>query len=178
MLRPTLALAAIILPATAFAVGSGDSSPPTPSETTTECAEGLVFDIATQSCLSPEESTNDDSAMYLILRELAYAGRYADAARVLEGFSDQSAPEVLTYYGFVARKTGDLPGALSYYAAALEADPDNLLARSYLGQAYVEMGEVQLASAELSQIRQRGGRNSWPELALRLAIESGQGFSY
>ena len=67
---------------------------------------------------------------------------------------------------------------LAYYHRALSANPGNLLARSYLGQAYVALGEIRLARAELSEIRQRGGRQTWAELSLRQAIESGKGYSY
>jgi hypothetical protein len=44
--------------------------------------------------------------------------------------------------------------------------------------ALVEQGEVAAARAQLSQIRARGGRGTWPEVALRLALGSGRGFAY
>ena len=53
--------------------------------------------------------------------------------------------------------TGRLEDGLAYYAEALAQTPDNIQARSYLEQAYVEMNELVLASAELDQIRLRGG---------------------
>lgn len=171
-------LALALTPFTLWAAGSETSEPPRPSETTTVCAEGLVWDIATQSCLSPENSTNDDNARLRDVRELGYAGRYAEASAVLDTMSEQGATMVLTYRGFVARKTGDLPTAEAFYQAALQADPDNLLVRSYMGQGYAEAGEIDLARAQLTQIRLRGGRGSWPEYALRTAIESGAGFGY
>lgn len=166
------------LPALAFAAGSETDTPPQPSETTTQCSAGLVWDIATQSCMSPEQSTNDDNAMLQDARELAYAGRYADASAVLDQMQDQSDTMVLTYRGFVARKTGDFDTGLAFYKAALTADPDNLLVRSYMGQGFVEAGDLTLARAELTEIRTRGGRGSWPEYSLRTAIETGAGFSY
>ena len=39
-------------------------------------------------------------------------------------------------------------------------------------------GEMELAQAQLSEIRARGGRQTWPELSLRLAIQNGGTFSY
>lgn len=165
------------LPLTAHAVGSGDSTPPTPTETTEDCAEGLIFDLATQTCMTPEQSTNDDNAMMDAVRELAYAGRYADARRVLDGLSpDQSM--VQTYYGFTARKLGDLDGAMGHYQAALAIDPDNLLARSYMGMGLAEAGDYDGARAQLSEIRARDGRQTWPEIALRLTLERGVAPSY
>ena len=170
-------LIACLLPTLGFAAGS-ETAPPKPSETTTVCEEGLVFDLATETCLPPEESTNEDSAMMDAVRELAYAGRYADAKRVLESMPDQDDDLVLTYYGFVTRKSGDVSGGMAFYERALAINPDNLLARSYQGQAHVEAGEMILARAQLSEIRARGGRQTWAEVSLRLAIESGRTYNY
>ena len=39
-------------------------------------------------------------------------------------------------------------------------------------------GDLVAAKAQLTEIRTRGGRNSWAEIALRMAIENGQGSSY
>ncbi|WP_375281274.1 tetratricopeptide repeat protein [Pseudooctadecabacter sp.] len=175
-----LTVAATLLAATpmlAFAVGSGSLNPPTPTETTEDCAEGLVFDLATQTCMTPEQSTNDDSAMMDAVRELAYAGRYADARTVLDQL-DPADSMVQTYYGFTARKTGDVDGAMSFYQTALTIDPDNNLARSYMGQGMVAMGDLVGAQAQLSEIRARDGRQTWAEVALRMAIDTGTGPSY
>ena len=62
---------------------------------------------------------------------------------------------------------------MSHYEAALAADPDNVLARSYLGMAYVAKGEFDLARAELLQIRARGAAGTWPDRALARAIRTG-----
>ena len=175
-MRLTIALLAT-LPVSALAVGMDDDTPPTPTETTEVCEEGLVWDIATETCLPPEESTNDDSAMMDAVRELAYEGRYADAGAVLDTL-DPADPWVMTYRGFIERKTGDWDAALGYYQAALTADPDLFLARSYMGQGYVAEGQLVLARAELSEIRARGGRGTWAEVSLRMAIETGVGSGY
>lgn len=174
----SLALIAFLLPSLAFAAGSSTDTAPTPSETTTVCEEGLIFDLATQTCMTPEESTNEDSAMMETIRELAHFGRYADAKRVLDLMPNQEDDLVLTYLGFVTRKMGDVEAGMAFYAQALTINPDNLLVRSYQGQAHVEAGEMELAQAQLSEIRARGGRQTWPELSLRLAIQNGGTFSY
>lgn len=172
-----VATAIAAAPLAAFAVGSSDDTPPAPTETTTTCADGLIWDIATETCMSPADSTNDDNALMDAVRELAYAGRYADATSVLDRL-DATDTRVLTYYGFTARKKGDVEGAMAYYQAALAADPNNNLARSYMGQGMVEIGDFVGARAQLSEIRARDGRQTWPEIALRMAIDSGTGPSY
>ncbi len=174
LILATLAL----LPTTALAAGSSSSDAPKPTETTEVCEEGLVWDLATETCLPPEQSTNEDSAMMDAVRELAHDGRYADALRVLDGLYDATTDLALTYYGFTHRKSGNTALSMAYYTAALDQNPDNILARSYMGQAHVEAGQLQLASAQLSEIRKRGGRGTWAEFSLRQAIGSGVTYSY
>ena len=82
------------------------------------------------------------------------------------------------YLGLAHRKLGETARGMAYYQAALTANPDNLLARSYLGQAYAEAGDMVLARTELSEIRARGGRGTWAETALRLTLETGRGTAY
>lgn len=178
ILRSILSAALICLPATAFAVGGGDDSPPTPTRTTTECPEGQVFDDNAGECVAIQESRLDDDALYYAARELAYAGRLRDALQALALMSDPGESRVQTYLGFVQRRLGNADAALAHYAAALGADPDNLLARSYLGMAHVLDGRRDLARAELAQIRLRGGAGSWPDRALARAIRTGQVVNY
>jgi hypothetical protein len=166
-----------LAPILAFAAGSETDTPPTPTETTETCADGLIFDLATQTCMTPDQSSNDDNAMMDAVRELSYDGRYADARTVLDGL-DADDTMVQTYYGFTARKMGDVDGAMAFYQTALALDPDNNLARSYMGQGMVAMGDLIGAQNQLSEIRARDGRQSWPEIALRMAIDSGTGPSY
>ena len=97
---------------------------------------------------------------------------------VLDAMSDAQDDRVLTYKGFAYRKMGEVELGMAYYRQAIAANPDNLLARSYIGQGLAEAGEMAAARAQLTEIRTRGGRGSWPELALCMAIESGRGYSY
>ena len=112
------------------------------------------------------------------MRELAYAGQYGATLNALAAMSDPQDDRVLTYMGFVHRKMGDVGLGNAYYRQAIAKNPDNLLARSYMGQGFVESGELAMARAQLTEIRSRGGRGTWPEISLRLAIENGRGYSY
>ena len=173
-----LSLPFVVVPALSFAAGSDDDTPPQPTATTTECAEGTVWDEDAKACVAPKESRLGDDALYQAVRELAYSERYQGALSALDAMSDQADPRVLTYRGFVARKTGDFDTADTYYRLAMKADPDNLLARSYYAQGLAERGQFEQARAELSEIRRRGGRNSWAEASLVLALASGTGKAY
>lgn len=61
-------------------------------------------------------------------------------------------PDVLTYLGFANRKQGNLETAVSFYSAALSVDPSHLNAREYLGEYYVERGDLDAARSQLSRI--------------------------
>jgi tetratricopeptide (TPR) repeat protein len=176
-----LILAATIvcaLPFAALAAGSDESEPPTETKTSTDCTGGQVWDEATQTCTEAKSGALDDDTLYQAARELAWAGRPDDALTVLSAMTEGDTDRVLTYKGFASRKAGRLEEGLAYYDAALRKNPDNLLTRSYLGQAYVLMGEVELAELQLTEIRARGGAGLWPETALESAIATGQTYNY
>jgi tetratricopeptide (TPR) repeat protein len=172
------ALVSLMLPGIAVAAGSNDSSAPTPTETTTKCEKSQVWDEETQKCVDAQSGRLDNDILFDAARELAYAGRADDALVVLAAMTEGETDRVLTYMGFASRKAGDVEAGLDYYDRALGQNPDNLLARSYLGQAYVEMNEIELASLQLDEIVARGGAGSWAEISLRKAIETGTTFSY
>ena len=169
---------ALLSPAIAFAAGSGDSDPPKPTQTATDCKAGEVFDKKTKTCIDSQSNLIDDDTRYDAVRELAYAGQYDRAQMVLATMSDQSESRVWTYKGFIARKTGNMDQAMEYYAQGLAADANNILLRSYMGQAFVTLGDQEAARIQLAEIRARGGRNTWAEQSLNLAIRSGKTFSY
>jgi Flp pilus assembly protein TadD len=178
-MRSAVFALALALPSAALAVGTDDgTSPPTPTETTQRCAEGQIWDAQTQGCVAPEDARLDDDTRYEAVRELAYAGRYPEALAVLTAMTDQTEGRVLTYLGFVHRRMGEVDSGMAYYRQALAADPDNLLARSYMGQALVEAGDTAAAHAELAEIQARGGSGSWAEIALARAISEGRTFGY
>lgn len=180
MIRTALMTTTLVLaPALAFAAGSYDATPPKETATTTECEGTQVWDEDTETCVDAvEESKLDDDARYGAVRELAYAGAYDRALGILASFEDQGDDRRLTYLGFVNRKMGNVDEGMRWYNAALSANPDNLLARSYMGQALVLQGDRIGAQAQLTEIRARGGRQTWPEYALNMALRNGPSPSY
>jgi tetratricopeptide (TPR) repeat protein len=163
-----------LLPTVAFAVGNNVNEPPAPTPTSTECTGAQVWDETTKTCVDAKSGRLDDDALFRAVRELAWAGRPEDALGVLAAMQEGESDRVLTYLGFAHRRAGRLEEGLVWYDRALRRNPDNLLARSYLGQTYVQLYEMDLARAQLTEIRARGGAGGWPETALRLAIETGE----
>lgn len=167
----------LVLCAPAFAVGSDDDAPP-PTNPAFACAEGLIWDPETRKCVAPQEASLSDDARYAAVRRLAYEGRLVEAQAVLATMTDQTEDRVLTYWGFTHGRSGDLATALRYYRAALVRNPDNILARSYMGQALVAAGRSGAARRQLAEIRARGGAGGWAERSLATALETGRGYDY
>jgi len=196
MLRTLLLATALILPAaTAFA--KDDDKPPKATKTTKDCFQvrqwdpsigkfvrftqpvNGIWDANLKKCVRPDRTGHlDGDTLYEAVRELAYAGRYDEAIQVLDEMPNQTSDRVLTYRGFTARKLGRAQAAEAYYQQAIALNPDNILARSYMGQGYVEAGDKVAALTQLREIQARGGTGTWSEISLRRAIESGKTYSY
>lgn len=177
-MRFAAVLALCLAPLPALAVMDEEEAPPAPTPTTTNCAEGYVWDAVKGSCVAPEQSGLDDDVLYRAARELAHAGRYDDAIRVAQAMAEPEGDRALTVLGFAHRKAGRVDEGMALYARAIEANPDNLLARSYRGMAYVESGDLDLARAELAEIEARGGAGGWPAEALSAALRKQAGLVY
>jgi Flp pilus assembly protein TadD len=79
--------------------------------------------------------SNDYAAALAELRDLAEDTQQADVYNLL---------------GFTLRKTGDFKTSLTYYTKALELQPDHKAAREYLGELYVETGNIEKAKEQLA----------------------------
>ena len=194
----TVALALpFAMPSTSFAAGSEGETKPQETETTKDCFDERqwdpeinkyvrfsakvngVWDASIKKCVRPDKTSHLDSdTLYGAVRELAYAGRYDEAIQVLDNMPDQASDQVLTYRGFTARKLGDVALANIYYQQAIDTNPDNILARSYMGQGFVASGDKVAAITQLREIQARGGAGSWAETSLRAAIETGTTYNY
>ncbi len=164
-------------PAVALAVGGGDDEPPRPTPTS-RCPEGQIWNPETERCEEPDSRRHSDRVLYEAARELAYLGRYEAARRVLDAMPDQEDDRVLTYRGFLARMLGEMETAFAWYRRALAKNPDNVLARSYLGQGLVAVGRRSEAEAELAEIERRAGKESWAYRALAEALATGRTYQY
>ncbi|MGB7318231.1 MAG: tetratricopeptide repeat protein [Planktotalea sp.] len=149
---------------------AGEETPPKTTNTTKKCKEGRVYDAQTKKCLKVESHNFTDDQLYLAAREMAYDGQYQNALHVLDAAENQNDPRILNYRGFTNRKLGNHALAMEYYEAALSIDPDYILARSYMGQGLLAYGDTDGAKAQLAEIRQRGGRNTWSYTALAMAL--------
>lgn len=161
-----------------YAAGGGNETAPKPTKTTKECKGVRVWDETKQRCVRPKKSSLDDDGLYDAVRELAYAGRYMDAQGVLAAMSDQNDDRVLTYKGFTERKMGNIGVAMVFYQDAIDKNPNNILARSYMAQGLLDQGNRIGAIAQLREIQARGGEGIWAETSLRTAINTGVTYNH
>ena len=167
-LFPLVVLFALAVPMAANAMGDNSSN------ASTNCPDGQVYDEQAKKCV-PEESSNlDQDSLYHAGQALAYAGKYEDAIRVLNRAPDQRDPRVLNMLGYSHRKSGNIELAMVHYQKAIDQNPDYSLVREYLGEAYLQLGMLEKAREQLSEIeRICSGRtcNEYQELA-KLIIDS------
>ena len=133
------------------------------------CAEAAKIDKAVAMVEAARANGADTAALPLEYQQASLeAGDvlYSSALRLInlerydEGIAELKSasklagphPDVLTYLGFANRKLGNTETAFSYYSAALAIDPDHLSANEYLGEYYVELGDMARAEAQLEKL--------------------------
>jgi tetratricopeptide (TPR) repeat protein len=155
-----------------YAAGSESdgTQPPEKTKTTTECKNGQVWDKKEKKCVDAKKSSLDDDTLFNAARELAYDGQYDNAINLLQLAKNQNDPRILNYLGYSNRKAGRMEIGMKYYQRALAVDANYILARSYMGQALLEQGNVMAAREQLIEIRDRGGENTWAFKALEQSL--------
>ncbi len=113
------------VPAWAFGGGGGTSTSSTPRDADYAAAEGAVK-----------------------------AGKYADAIPLLQKVvaRDAKNADAWNYLGFSNRKLGKFSEALADYEKALAINPDHLGANEYLGELYLETGDMPKAEERLAKL--------------------------
>lgn len=162
-------------PILANAMGDAPPSPaPKPKQKPkVECKKGFVYSATKKRCVKEKSNSVPDRALLDKGWTLAYAGKYQLAMDTFRLVADEKSPSALNGLGYTHRKLGQLERGIDYYKQALAIDPDYLLAREYLGEGYVMSGQIDLARAQLSQIRQRCGTSCKEYRFLARAISTG-----
>ena len=153
-----------------FAMGDDNSS----GSGAKNCKTGQVWSKSLKKCVKANSGLVPDGDLYEQGRELALAGQYEWAIKVLNAVHDKDQPGVLNYLGYAHRKSGMIDAGIAYYQQALAIDPDYVLAREYLGEGYVAAGEVELARQQLQEIGSRCGTNCEEYLELAEVIASAE----
>jgi tetratricopeptide (TPR) repeat protein len=152
----------------ALAASGGSSGGGSSGSTPVKCDKGYTYDQTKQKC---EKNTSlNDQQLYQQGRALALAGDYTNALDSLNAIRNKNDAMVLTMIGYSTRKMGNYDRGLAYYAEALAIDPTNINTHEYLGEAYAEKGQLDLAKAELVKVAAVGGTTTEQYLDLAKAI--------
>jgi tetratricopeptide (TPR) repeat protein len=133
---------------------------------------GKVWDKKAKKCVDAQRGAVDDDSLYEAGRYLAHEGRYGEAISILSLASDKADPRILNYLGYSHRKAGRVIVGLGYYQEALRQDPDYTLVREYMGEAYLQQGNVEAAREQLSEIEKRCGKGCREYTLLAEQIEA------
>ena len=108
-----------------------------------------ILPLAPAYAVDNMEST--DAPDLTSVRAKIKAKDYAAALTELRDLAeDTQQADVYNLLGFTLRKTGDFKTSLTYYTKALELQPDHKAAREYLGELYVETGNMEKAKEQLA----------------------------
>ncbi|MCH9764411.1 MAG: tetratricopeptide repeat protein [Alphaproteobacteria bacterium] len=102
---------------------------------------------------------------------LAKNQQYTAALKMLRKINTGDDARVLNYIGFATRKLGRVADALVYYQQAIAIDPNYVVARSYLGEAFVSLGNKAAAKAQLREIAVRCGTSCQPYASLKAVLD-------
>jgi tetratricopeptide (TPR) repeat protein len=149
----------------AFAAGGNTDTTPT-------CNQGWVWDEKKKECVQQQSGVVPDKALSDYAYALTQEGRYQEALDVLALMQDPNTPEALNYKGYATRKLGRIDEGIGYYLQSVSLDADYTLVREYLGEAYIQLGRVDLARDQLAEIEKRCGTTCEPYVELDAAINA------
>jgi Flp pilus assembly protein TadD len=112
---------------------------------------GAVAAFALPSlALAVDTVTSKDAPELTSVRAKIKAKDYRSALTELRTLADtHQHADVYSLMGFSLRKTGDYATALTFYKKALDFDANHKGAREYLGELYVETGDLGKAREQL-----------------------------
>ena len=116
---------------------------------------GMAFApaLTSSAAFAVDDDTSTGSVDLSSVRTKIKAGKLAAALEELRGLAeDTQQADVYNLMGYTLRKTGDYATSLTYYTKALELQPDYRPAREYLGELYVETGNIDKAKEQLAAL--------------------------
>jgi tetratricopeptide (TPR) repeat protein len=125
--------------------------------TKVSCGTGKAWSKGEEACLGVDAASLSDDDYFNEARIRVDEQRFAEALDLLFRIKNQDQAKVLNYIGYSTRKLGDVEKGIDYYHRALEIDPNYLKAREYLGEGYLQKGDVASAKEQLDEIANRCG---------------------
>ena len=112
---------------------------------------GLAPAVLSAPAYAVDNMLSTDAPDLTSVRAKIKAKDYSAALAELRKLADDvQHADVYNLLGFALRKTGDFKTSLTYYTKALEMQPEHKAAREYLGELYVETGNMEKAREQLA----------------------------
>jgi len=169
---PALAAAVMISASAglAFADGGGGGGAGTSTPT---CNEGWVYDQEKGVCVREQSQIIlPDRNLSDYAYALAKEGRYREALDTLARMQNPNTAEALNYKGYATRKLGRIEEGIGYYLQSVKLDANYTQVREYLGEAYIQLGRLDLAREQLGEIGNRCGASCENYQQLEQAIDA------
>ena len=113
-------------------------------------AGGVLAPAARAIDTTPSATAPDLTSVRAKVKAKDFQGALAELTPMLE--THQHA-DVYNLMGFSLRKTGDYKQAYTFYRKALELDPAHKGALEYLGELYVETGQIDKAKENVALLK-------------------------
>ena len=111
----------------------------------------VIATLGSSVAVAVDTITSKDAPDLTSVRAMIKAKDYQAALVELRKMADtHQHADVYSLMGFSLRKTGDYPTALTYYHKALDFDANHRGAREYLGELYLETGDLSKAREQLA----------------------------
>jgi tetratricopeptide (TPR) repeat protein len=114
----------------------------------------LLGGIAATPALAIDTIQSKDAPDLTAVRAKIKAKDWKGAAADLNGMVDNGVQhaDVFNLLGFSLRNQGDMKSAQTYYAKALDYDPEHKGALEYQGEMFVKLGQFDKAQANLTKL--------------------------
>src|SRR2546423_166997 len=142
---------------------------------TSLCGALLAALLTTTSAFAVDNVISKDAPELTSVRAKLKAKDYKGAlAELTPMLATYQHPDVYNLMGFSLRKTGDRKQAYTFYRKALDFDPQHKGALEYLGELYVETGQIDKARENVAQLKQLcpGGCEELADLEMAIAQAS------
>ncbi len=114
----------------------------------------LVAGSATGTLAVDVVSSRDAPDLSSVRAKIKAKDYKAALAELTPMLATQQHADVYNLMGFSLRKTGDTKQAYTFYRKALDFDPEHKGALEYLGELYVETGEIEKARQNVALLKQ------------------------
>jgi tetratricopeptide (TPR) repeat protein len=122
-----------------------------------KCLKDKIYSDSLRECVIKTSKVLTDFDFYYGGYELLKSKKYEEALDTFDLIKNKEWPQVFTFIGITKQKLGKVDESVSLFVKALSLDPNYIVAREHLGEAYLQKGEPEKARDQLVQIEKLCG---------------------